>query len=95
MPFSRGSSLPRDQSPVSCIVGRFFTHWVTWEAQIYIYRLITVYEVIHFVSYGNSSTIYQERHSFIHCSEVPKLLKNQVAIYVWVSLGACIFDLIV
>ena len=31
---SRGSSQPRDQtrvSCVSCIAGRFFTHWATWE----------------------------------------------------------------
>ena len=36
MPFSRGSSWPRDGthvSYVSCIEGRFFTHWATWEPQ--------------------------------------------------------------
>ena len=27
-PFSRGSSWPRNQTPVSCIAGRFFTNWV-------------------------------------------------------------------
>ena len=32
MPFSRGSSQPRHQICVSCIVGRFFTIWVTREA---------------------------------------------------------------
>ena len=35
MPFSRGSSQPKDRtliSCVSCIAGRFFTHWATWEA---------------------------------------------------------------
>ena len=32
IPFSRGSSQPRDQTWVSCIVGRFFTIWVTREA---------------------------------------------------------------
>ena len=34
---SRGHSWPQDQtcvSWVSCIVGRFFTHWATWEAHI-------------------------------------------------------------
>ena len=34
MPISRGSSQPRDQtwvSYVSCIAGRFFTSWATWE----------------------------------------------------------------
>ena len=32
MPFSRGSSWPRDQTWVFCIAGRFFTIWTTWEA---------------------------------------------------------------
>ena len=30
IPFSRGSSWPRDQTLVSCIRGRFFTIWATW-----------------------------------------------------------------
>ena len=30
--FSRGSSQPRNQTHVSCIAGRFFTHWAIWEA---------------------------------------------------------------
>ena len=29
IPFSRGSSRPRDQIRVSCIAGRFFTNWAT------------------------------------------------------------------
>ena len=29
IPFSRGSSQPRDRARVSCIAGRFFTVWVT------------------------------------------------------------------
>ena len=33
VPFSRGSSQPRDWTCVFCIAGRFFTHWATWEAQ--------------------------------------------------------------
>ena len=32
IPFSRGSSWPRDQTQVSCIAGRFFTIWATKEA---------------------------------------------------------------
>ena len=35
--FSRGSFLPRDQTWVfcmSCIAGRFFTHWATWEPSL-------------------------------------------------------------
>ena len=35
MPSSRGSSQPRDQTQVSCIVGGFFTTWATRKAQEY------------------------------------------------------------
>ena len=34
IPFSRGSSWPRDWTWVSCIVGRRFTLWATMEAQM-------------------------------------------------------------
>ena len=30
-PFSRGSSRPREQTQISCVVGRFFTIWATRE----------------------------------------------------------------
>ena len=33
-PSSRGSSQPRIWIRISCIAGRFFTHWGTWEALI-------------------------------------------------------------
>ena len=32
IPFSRGSSQPKDQTQVSCIAGRFFIVWATVEA---------------------------------------------------------------
>ena len=32
IPFSRGSSQPRDRNQVSCIAGRFSTIWATREA---------------------------------------------------------------
>ena len=35
VPFSRGSSQPRDRTQVSCIAGRFFTRWDMREAQEY------------------------------------------------------------
>ena len=35
VPFTRGSSQPRDWTQVSCITGGFFTSWVTREAQEY------------------------------------------------------------
>ena len=34
VPFSRGSSQPRDRTQVSHITGRFFTSWATREAKI-------------------------------------------------------------
>ena len=34
VPFSRGSSWPKDWTWVSCIVGRFFTVWATREAPV-------------------------------------------------------------
>ena len=43
MPFSRGSSRPRDRtlvSHVSCIAGRGFTHWATWEALLKGYQAV-------------------------------------------------------
>ena len=33
IPFSRGSSQPRDQTWVSCVAGRFFIIWTAREAQ--------------------------------------------------------------
>ena len=33
-PFSRGSSLPRNQTGVSCVAGRFFISWATREAHL-------------------------------------------------------------
>ena len=35
IPFSRGSSWPRNRTRVSCIAGGFFTTWATREAQEY------------------------------------------------------------
>ena len=39
IPFSRGSSQPRDWTQVSSIAGRFFTTWVTRDAQVHIPKL--------------------------------------------------------
>ena len=39
IPFSKGSSQPRDQTQVSCIAGEFFTDWATGKP-IYIYKII-------------------------------------------------------
>ena len=39
VPFSRGSSQPKDRTQVFCIVGRFFTIWATREAE---YRIACI-----------------------------------------------------
>ena len=45
IPFSRGSSQPRDQTWVSCIAGRFFTVWATREAPYVAYISIIMLNV--------------------------------------------------
>ena len=42
IPFSWGSSQPRDWNQVSCIEGRFFTVWATWETQ-HFWQLLWVF----------------------------------------------------
>ena len=42
LPFSRGSSSPRDQTQISCIAGRLFTIWATREAWFYTWECIRV-----------------------------------------------------
>ena len=37
IPFSRGYSLPRDRTQVSCIADKFFTIWASREAYVYVY----------------------------------------------------------
>ena len=58
IPFSRGSSQPRDQTQVSCIAGRVLTIWVTREAQGIWEKLITIITDVYKVKKMNF-------HSFI------------------------------
>ena len=39
VPFSRGSSQPRDLNQVSRIAGRFFTNWATSKSEKYSYYI--------------------------------------------------------
>ena len=50
IPFSRGSSWPRDQTWVSCIAGRFFTIWATREALDRFSSVQSLSRVRHFVT---------------------------------------------
>ena len=50
MPFSRGSSQPRDQTWASHITGRFFTIWATKEAVMYLNNLAKTVQRIFLLS---------------------------------------------
>ena len=54
IPFSRGSSWPRDRTQVSHIVGRFFTVWTTREALL----LVLLFLFTLFLSFSNSDLFY-------------------------------------
>ena len=59
LPFSRGSSQPRDWIHVSRIAGGFFTRWATREAHIYIIRSFQIFEApVSFLSYWWLSGMY-------------------------------------
>jgi len=67
MPFSRGSSRPRNRMWVSCIAGSFLTDWAMRESfthiyplyfQIYIPNLSPVYCLSSSTRYYNSWTVY-------------------------------------
>ena len=52
MPSSRGSSAPRDQTQVSCIVGRFFIDLATREAHLYVLILIHWFYLIMIINFS-------------------------------------------
>ena len=63
VPFSRGSSQPRDQTHVSCIAGRFFTDWPSREVPVYMYHIFIHSSVdghsdcFHVLAIGNSAAM--------------------------------------
>ena len=64
MPFSRGSSQPRDQTQGSCLAGRFFTIWVSREAIYYMY-IICVYQahsIYNMFNIYDTYNIYEYTH---------------------------------
>ena len=53
VPFSRGSSWPRDRTQVSCIAGKFFTIWATGKIHLlFIYKDICCFLIL-FPTLGN------------------------------------------
>ena len=57
MPFSRGSSQPRDWTQVSCIAGGFFTSWATREVQKNVYMYVCMYVCIYIYIYINTESL--------------------------------------
>ena len=61
IPFSGGSSQPRDQTQVFYIAGRFFTTWASREAPVcvylYLYNAKTVFSANHFIRFDYSFLI--------------------------------------
>ena len=69
IPFSRGSSPPRDRTWVSCIAGRFFTVWVTREAHQ------------RYLSTINGFNFIVERLSRYHLTQIIKIDNTSNNIY--------------
>ena len=68
IPFSRGSSEPRDQTWISCIVGRLFTVWAIREAPMPTWYFIWAYEVVvsekclNLVLVSASRLLFEDKH---------------------------------
>ena len=56
IPFFRGSSRPRDQTPVSCTAGRFFTIWTSKEVNILHAVIKAITENKHYIVCQSSLT---------------------------------------
>ena len=69
IPFSRGSSQPRDQTQVFCIAGRFFTVWATREATCHVAAfsedlLSTGWKSFHMVPWKDQRTDSRTPHGY-------------------------------
>ena len=78
IPFSRGSSWPRDWTRVSCTTGRFFTVWATREA---------------FIQTEWEETVYKQwdhnRDQFCWCSDGIEIQRvRTMAWSMWQRMGA-------
>ena len=89
IPFSKGSSWPRDQTWVSCIAGRFFTVWAIREAPEYICcspKSFYLYRLYLFVYYH---VVALFSHSVVSDSFRPYGLQHARLLCPWRSPGAC------
>ena len=69
IPFSRGSSQPRNRTQVSCVAGRFFTVWK---------KPLNTLSHIHFLSF-NIPTI--QKNSFLNTYFTPSTVINVVQVF--------------
>ena len=76
VPFSKGSSQPRDRTQVSCIAGRFFTIWTTKEAHLG--------TRIAFVAFWTTNIFFFFNSSYNFSATVPKCyLSTQSEVTPW------------
>ena len=61
IPFSRGSSQPRDRTQISCTAGRFFTTRATREE---VYLVITEQRIIPYISVIKNRGVFEGKHLF-------------------------------
>ena len=81
IPFSRGTSQPRDQTLVTCITGRFFTVWATGKSCLHVLAIVNIaimnigvhvyFSIVVFSGYMASSVVVGSYGSFI-----PSFLRN-------------------
>ena len=64
-PFSKGSSLPRNQTRVSCIAGRFFTNWPISEALLWSTCYDARVKASHLKTMGVSHRL-SERYGYVY-----------------------------
>ena len=81
IPFSRGSSWPRDRIHISCIAGRFFTIWATREAS----NILLKYQRRHRnrIDCRVQKSICWKFHTEVHMLKVPFWLEIHPMYFSW------------
>ena len=88
IPFSRGSSWPRDQTWVSCIADGFFTIWATRGAQEIVKDRGACRDAVHGVQRGHDLAPEQQQHK-VQLLSVKKQLVTVIRKY---NLFSCALD---
>ena len=74
LPFSKGSSRPRDRTPVFCITGRFFTVWAIRKALVLAQPPITVWPVTNY-STSQFSVFFNGDNNSTYFTDMTKYLE--------------------